>query len=118
MLNRLQHNSDLISDLVAQAVNDNRGVVHILCHDHFLVTWNLVLPCSMYAQRALTAAVRIRDTFNRAVEGGWARKGISMGVWSGAVACSSVGPPGLKAFGLVGQGPKRVRFSPSWTRAF
>ena len=107
-LDHLQQTSESISNLVVKAVKDNRGVMHTLCHDHFLATWNLVLQCSQYAQHALTAAIQIRDAFHTAVEDVWGGKAISMGVWSGAVVCSSVGPAELKAFGLVGQGPKRV----------
>ena len=104
-LNDMQAMSDIFWKEVVPIIQQHRGVVLTMAHTHCLVSWNLTMSSSTHATRALNTATQIQDACQEAPA---PRPYLTMGVWSGTVACSSFGSSSLKGFGAIGHGVKQV----------
>ena len=107
-LAKLQSISDVLMEAVVRFVTQTRGVVQTLRHDECLASWGLFQKCVLHANKALTAAVAIRDYFKDHSNDFSTATKISMGVWSGPLVCSTVGTSELKSFSCIGPGVTKV----------
>ena len=109
LLCSINERTQLFSDITIKALWDSRGVIQTVGSDFCLASWNFFARCPLHTSRALTAAIKIRDSMqqrSRALHGGPYR--ISIGVWSGSLVRGDFGTTELKSSALLGKGVKRV----------